>query len=176
MREYDRIELPIFNFQTDVHYYCPDGLVTDDLEEAEEHGYGKSGNRATSFGHGNAFATFDYSILPVIEKISMTLEKNYGCFLLDYYSDRERFMRHEVWYTSSDMEGGKLKPLVGTADNPYNYIDQGEDIYIFERDEYVMVLSAENWESFSSLFTGFRVKAEEFYAAWNKMVFPEPYR
>lgn len=176
MRRNDEINLPIFSIRTDVHYYCPDGLVTEDLKEAKEHGYGSDGNRAASFGHGDGFATFDYSVLPEIEKLRLVLERCYGVFLLDCYSGEERFMRNEVWYTGSDMENGRLKPLVGTVDKPYNYIDQGVDIYIFERDGYVMILSACNWESFSDMFTGFRVKAEAFYEAWDKMPVPEPYR
>ena len=106
----------------------------------------------------------------------MKMEACYGTFLITYYSDGEEFMRHELYYTSKQIENGKLKPLVGTVKDPYNYIDQGEDIYIFEREGYVMVLSAMNWESFSDLFTGFKVKAEEFYKAWDKMEFPKPYR
>ena len=176
MNQYDYIDLPIFSLYTSVTYYCPDGLVTKDLEEAKAHGYGESGNRATAFGHGDAFATFDYSVLPVIEGLSLVLEQSCGYYDLDYYSGEERFMSHEVWYTSKDMQDGKLRPLVGTADNPYNYIDQGVDVYLFERDGYVMVLSAMNWESFSDHFTGFRVKAEEFYAAWEKMSVPAPRR
>lgn len=172
----ENIMLPIFSLQTDVSYYCPDGLVTSDLDEAKEHGYGEGRSTSTSFGHDNAFATFDYSVLPVIEKLSMVLEKEYGVFVLRYYSDGEQFMCHEVWYTSARIENDKLKPLVGTAEDPYNYIDQGVDVYIFERDGFVMVLSAEDWESFSDRFTGFRVKAEEFYEVWNAMTFPEPYR
>lgn len=172
----DELYLPIFSFPTSVNYYCPDGLVTDSLEEAKEHGYGPVGTRCFSFGHGDAFTTFDYSVLPVIENFSMVMEKNWGTFTLDCYSDGQRFMPLEVWYTSRQIENGKLKPLVGTADEPYNYIDQGVDFYIFERDGYVIVLSAENWESGSDMFTGFRVKAEEFYEAWDKMPFPEPYR
>lgn len=176
MWEDDYIDLPIFSLKTEVHYYCPDGFVADNLAEAKEHGYGKGRSRATSFGHGDAFATFDYIVLPVIENLSMKLERAYGVFQLTYYSDSKLVMRHEAWYTSRWIEDGKLKPLVGTVEHPYNYIDQGVDIYIFERDGYVCVLSAEDWESFSPLFTGFRVKAEEFYGVWDEMPFPEPYR
>lgn len=169
--------LPIFSFPTSVHYYCDDGLITSDLEEAKAHGYGRDGNRTTSFGHGNAFETFDHNVLPVITGLYMTLEPLGGVFLLEYYTDEVgKFMTHEVWYSSRDFKDGKLRPLVGSAKNPYNYIDQGEDIYIFERDGYVMVLSAMNWEAFSSMFTGFKVKTEEFYAAWDKMDYPKPRR
>lgn len=174
--DHEGIELPVFSFPTSVTYWCDNGFKTSDLEEAKAHGYGKGRSRSTSWGHGDAFETFDFSILPVIEKFSMTLEKGGMFFWWDCYSDGVRFMRDELWYTSRDMENGKLKPLVGTAKNPYNFIDQGVDIYIFERDGYVIVLSAENWESFSPLHTGFRVKAEEFYKAWDEMVVPEPYR
>ena len=170
------IELPIFSVKTEVHYHCPDGFVADNLDEAKVHGYGKGRSRSVSFGHGDAFVTFDYSILPVIEKLSMKLEKTYKTFWLTYYSNEEQVMRHEVWYSSRYIENGKLKPLVGTAEAPYNYIDQGVDVYIFEKDGYVCVLSAEDWESFSDKFTGFRVKAEEFYKVWNEMPFPEPNR
>ena len=158
--------LPIFSFPIYVSYYCPDGLVTDNFEEAKAHGYGTVGNRSASFGH---------SVLPVITGIRMTLERLGGGYLLEYYTEeKEKFFAHEVWYNSKNIENGKLKPLVGTAQNPYNYIDQGEDIYIFERDGYVMVLSAMNWEAYSDMFTGFKVKKEEFYEAFRKMDFPMP--
>lgn len=177
MTEKGNIDLPIFSIKTYVTYYCPDGLRTSDLQEAKEHGYGKDGSTATSFGHNDEFATFDYSVVPVIEKFSMTMERaSWGPYLLEYYSDGEKFASQEVWYSSVDMEEGKLCPLVGTPEKPYNYIDQGVDEYIFERDGYVMVLSAMNWESYSSSFTGFRVKAEEFYRAWEAMEVPEPKR
>ena len=167
--------LPIFSFPTYVSYYCPDGLVTDNFEEAKAHGYGTVGNRSASFGHRDAFETFDHSVLPVITGICMTLERLGGGYLLEYYiEEKEKFFAHEVWYNSKNIENGKLKPLVGTAQNPYNYIDQGEDIYIFERDGYVMVLSAMNWEAYSDMFTGFKVKKEEFYEAFSKMDFPIP--
>ena len=167
--------LPIFLFPTYVNYYCPDGLVTDNLEEAKAHGYGLGGNKSTSFGHGDAFETFDHSVLPVMTGIHMTLDRLGGVYLLAYYTkEMEKFFVHEVWYNSKNIENGKLKPLVGTAKNPYNYIDQGEDIYIFERDGYVMVLSAMNWEAYSDMFTGFKVKKEEFYEAFGKMDFPMP--
>ena len=167
--------LPIFSFPTYVTYYCEGGFMTDDLKEAKKHGYGTNGNRSASFGHRDAFETFDHSVLPVITGISMTLESLGGGYLLTYYTDeKEKFFVHEVWYNSKNIENGKLKPLVGTAQNPYNYIDQGEDIYIFEREGYVMVLSAMNWEAYSDMFTGFKVKKEEFYKAWDKMEFPMP--
>jgi len=172
----DYLDLPIISIDTYVTYYCPDGYQTSDLKEAEAHGYGTGRSTMTTFGHRDAFERFDYSGLPVIDKFSMVLEKNYGVYTLTYYCDREQIMRQEVWYTSEDMQDGKLPPLVGTAKNPYNYIDQGVDEYIFERDGFVMVLSAMNWESFSNSFTGFRVKADEFYQIWNKMPIPEPYR
>ena len=107
MRRNEEIDLPIFTIRTDVHYYCPDGVVTEDLEEAKEHGYGKDGRTATSFGHDDGFATFDYSVLPEIENLSLVLERCYGVFLLDCYSGEERFMRNEVWYTSRVMENGR---------------------------------------------------------------------
>jgi len=173
--EEEYIELPIFSLYTSVTYYCDDGFQTDDLEEAKAHGYGKGRSRATSWGHGDAFETFDYNVLPLMEKFSMKVEKNGMFFSIDFFSDGICFMRDEVWYTERDFVDGKLRPLVGTAKRPYNFIDQGVDIYIFERDGYVMVLSAENWEAFSDLFTGFRVKAEEFYRAWEETDFPEPY-
>lgn len=167
--------LPIFSFPTYVHYYCPDGLITESLEEAKAHGYEKDGDRCASFDHGDAFETFDHSVLPVVTGIRMTLERLGGGYLLEYYTEEmEKFFAHEVWYNSKQIENGKLKPLVGPAKNPYNYIDQGEDIYIFERDGYVMILSAMNWEAYSSMFTGFKVIAEEFYEVWSKMDFPKP--
>ncbi len=167
---------PVFSLPTFVTYYCDNGFRTSDLEEAKAHGYGKDGSRAASWGHGDAFETFDYSVLPLIEKFSMKVDKNGMFYSVDFFTDGYRFMRDEVWYTSRDIENGKVKPLVGTAKKPYNFIDQGVDIYIFERDGYVMVLSAENWESYSDKFTGFRVKAEEFYQAWEETEFPEPYK
>lgn len=177
MMENSNLFLPIFSFPTSVHYYCDNGFITSDLEEAKAHGYGKNGNKATSFGHGNAFETFDHSILPEVNDVQMKLEAFSFGYLLTYFTkEDEEVMRHEVWYDSNQMENGRLKPLVGTAKNPYNYIDQGEDIYIFERDGYVMVLSAMNWEAFSSMFTGFKVKKEDFYRAWDKMDIPKPNR
>lgn len=177
--EYDDWEMsiiPVFSLETHITYYCDDGYRTSDLEEAKAHGYGAGRSKAYSWGHGNAFATFDYSILPVIENFNVKLEKNGMFYTLSHYSDKHRVMRTEVWYTGKNLENGVLKPLVGTAENPYRFIDQGVDDYMFERDGYVIVLSAVNWESGSDLFSGFRVKAEEFYKAWNEMVIPEPYK
>lgn len=174
--DWEYIRLPRFHFETHVTYWCENGFKTSDLEEAKAHGYGKGRSKSVSWGHGNAFETFDYNVLPLIEKLSMTLCKSGLFFWIEFFSDGISFMKDEVWYTSRDIVDGKLQPLVGTAENPYNFIDQGVDIYIFERDGYVMVLSAENWEAYSDIFTGFRVKAEEFYQAWDAMEVPEPYK
>lgn len=168
--------LPIFSLETHVTYWCDNGYKTSDLEDAKAHGYGKGRSRSVSWGHGDAFETFDYSVLPLMENLSISIGKGGMFFYIDFMSNGIRFMRDEVWYTSRDIVDGKLKPLVGTAKCPYNFIDQGVDIYIFERDGYVMVLSAENWEAYSDKFTGFRAKAEEFYAAWDAMEVPEPYK
>ena len=74
--------LPIFSFPTYVSYYCPDGLVTDNFEEAKAHGYGTVGNRSASFGHRDAFETFEHSVLPVITGICM---KKVSCCLLVFW-------------------------------------------------------------------------------------------
>ena len=87
--------LPIFSFPTYVNYYCPDGLVTDNLEEAKAHGYGLGGNKSTSFGHRDAFETFDHSVLPVMTGIHMTLDRLGGVYLLTYYTkEMEKFFVH----------------------------------------------------------------------------------
>lgn len=170
------LPLPVFSLKTSVTYWCEDGFRTSDLEEAKAHGYGKGRSRSVSWGYGDAFETFDYSILPLVEKFSMSLNKVGLFFWIEFFSDGICFMKDEVWYTSRDIVDGKLRPLVGTTKDPYNFIDQCVDIYIFERDGYVMVLSAEDWETSKDKFTGFRVKAEEFYQAWDAMEIPEPYK
>lgn len=174
--EYQGFQLPVFDFYTTFTFYCENGYRTDNLEDAIKHGYCEGRGRSFSFGHGNAFETFDYNILPVIENFSMELEDFHYIFFIRYFKDGEYFKGHELWYTSHDVVDGKLKPLVGPASDPYEYLDQGYEVYIFERDGFVIVLSALDWENCSTEYTGFRVKAEEFYKVWNEMPFPEPYR
>lgn len=176
--DYEEEMLPTFELRGIFHFCCPDGFVALDIKEAKKHGYGNGVGKGRSMGIGPSdglFEKFDFSFLPEIENFSMEIEKTSG-FLIRYYDNDYNFKSHYLWYTSHDIEDGKLKPLVGTPDEPYDYIDQGILAYIFEKDGFVIVLKAIDWEAGCLDFTGFKVKSETFYKAWSEMPFPEPYQ
>ena len=147
-------------------YYCDD-LITEDLDTALEHGWGEDGSRAFSFGYGNAFQKIDLDLLPEPEgNYSISIKKVGPWNYMLHYEDGMLFFRNDIYFFNDDFPE-TFNP--GPISKPYEFLDQGTYVRIFEKDGYIVFLQgaspADNLHDYNR-FTAFKAAKDRFQKAW----------
>ena len=147
-------------------FYCKDGVMTSDMEEAFRHGYGEGGCKSFSFSYD--LQSVDYDVLPIAEKFQLRLVP--GRYsdgdALQYLNDDSVILYHPFekisWFIRDYGER-----FTGTIDHPYEYLDQGVNFKIFDYQDFTIIIQCDDVDSENAI--AFKIRKLVYHEELNKI-------
>lgn len=114
------------------------------------------------------------SDFPIIQDFQIVLENNIDSTMgyhLRFFSSPLGFIASFPWWDHAERDLARTDFVVptGSCDAPYWDVEQGWDLTIFEKDDFVYVIEGD-FDETDSYHSWFKVPADRYFAEWKKAI------